>query len=273
MHATGARDARCGATALIHVSNAAAGTVRVRRRTTLRRPGPRVTKRPEDDDDDHGDSHYSQDMSYSSPRTLIARRTSLNTASIPPDKLVWDDFRRVRTTLNTRFYGLVARSVQIEDVAHSCVDLFTRFLFPNTPIAHEPTLRGSIPLLSGDDRQRSTASTDTAPTAVIRRFTLITALCAHIMSIVPESLSKQPQAKALSIVFFDASRSMLRAYEGYDLEHPDATSLTVRMWHSSCAQNTTGKVGASWHYHTEACCLAQWLRLYDEKTVSRFPPL
>ncbi|KAL1897390.1 hypothetical protein Sste5346_004126 [Sporothrix stenoceras] len=208
-------------------------------------------------------------MSHSSPPSFPVHR--LNTTT-PPDNLAWDDFLRTRTTLNTRFHALVTCSVTIASVAHSCVDLFTQFLFPNTPIAHEPTLRASIPLLSVDDTPRSAASTDAVP-SLVRRFTLITALCAHILSIVPESLSRQPQAKALSIVFFDASRGMLRAYEGYDLEHPDSTSLTIRMWHSSCAQNTTGKVGASWHYHTEACCLAQRLRLYDEETVTQYPPL
>ncbi|CAK7231029.1 hypothetical protein SBRCBS47491_007793 [Sporothrix bragantina] len=189
---------------------------------------------------------------------------------ITPDNVVWSEFLRVRSHLNARFDALPeTSSASIEDVAHGCVNLFFQFLFPNTPIAHEPTLRDSITLLATDDAASPTearAISTSLTITTVRRFTLVTALCAHIISVVPTSLSRLP--KALSVVFFDASRAMLRAYEAYDLEHPDVTSLTIRMWHSSCAQNTTGKVGASWHYHTEACCLAQRLRLYDESAIA-----
>lgn len=286
------------------------------RRTILRRPGPRVVKRPPNDADDaedrrhaaaslgymddgqgeqcmaHGDGDGDGDSLPSVTVTdlgseeavvvAVHRPATGSPGVVAPDNLVWGEFLRVRAQLGARFHASDARSVSIEDVAHGCVDLFTQFLFPNTPIAHEPTLRASIPLLSADTAPSPAASTNDGPAAVnanatanvneprpmsaVRRFTLITALCAHIISVVPESLSRRP--KALSVVFFDASRTMLRAYEAYDLEHPDATSLTIRMWHSSCAQNTTGKVGASWHYHTEASCLAQRLRLYDEGSVA-----
>ncbi|KAL2672902.1 hypothetical protein Neosp_013619 [[Neocosmospora] mangrovei] len=159
----------------------------------------------------------------------------------------------------------------MEQVAHECVDLFMQFLFPNTPIAHEPTLRAGI-LLLGDELPDYASTESSGPESLavmelLRRFALITALCAHIISVVPENLFRNP--KSLSDIFFEASKSMLRTYEAYDLEHPDSTSLTIRMWHSSYAQNTTGKVGASWHYHTEACCLAQRMRLFDEASVAR----
>ncbi|KAM6511999.1 hypothetical protein FALCPG4_016987 [Fusarium falciforme] len=171
----------------------------------------------------------------------------------------------------SRFNSLQGLSGNIEQVAHECIDLFMQFLFPNTPIAHEPTLRAGV-LLLGDELPDCPSTESPSPEtltlmALLRRFTLITALCAHIISVVPESLFQNP--KSLSDIFFEASKSMLRVYEAYDLEHPDSTSLTIRMWHSSYAQNTTGKVGASWHYHTEACCLAQRMRLFDEASISR----
>jgi hypothetical protein len=73
--------------------------------------------------------------------------------------------------------------------------------------------------------------------------------------------------------FLNASRAMLQLYEAYDLEHPDSTSLTIRMWHSAVMQNSTGRVGASWHYHAEAACLAQRLRLWDEDVMKGYPAL
>ncbi|CAK7217230.1 hypothetical protein SCUCBS95973_003075 [Sporothrix curviconia] len=265
------------------------------RRTALRRPGPRVSKRPADAAGDAGGSERDDagtgtiavahpllaHASADSPLGLPAFSPTLAATSpesiIAPDNLVWGEYLRVRAQLNARSHALLDVHTEargIEEAAHGCVDLFLQFLFPNTPIAHEPTLRASIPLLSfcspadptSPDTSRAALST-LSTIATVRRFTLITALCAHIISVVPTRLSRLP--KALGVVFFDASRAMLHAYEAYDLEHPDATSLTIRMWHSSCAQNTTGKVGASFHYHTEACCLAQRLRLYDEASLRR----
>ncbi|EEU41797.1 uncharacterized protein NECHADRAFT_87875 [Fusarium vanettenii 77-13-4] len=188
-----------------------------------------------------------------------------------PQSIFWDEFLHVRERLISRFNSTRGLSGNIEQVAHECVDLFMQFLFPNTPIAHEPTLRAGI-LLLGDELPDCPSTESPNPEtltlmALLRRFTLITALCAHIISVVPENLFRNP--KSLSDIFFEASKSMLRTYEAYDLEHPDSTSLTIRMWHSSYAQNTTGKVGASWHYHTEACCLAQRMRLFDEASVAR----
>ncbi|CAK7245430.1 MAG: hypothetical protein STHCBS139747_007011 [Sporothrix thermara] len=277
------------------------------RRTALRRPGPRVAKRPADPSEHReaackvagelaGSPVLSQQSAENSTTptlwpapspavSAVSAASAFSTTSIvASDSLVWSEYLRIRAQLNIRFHAAVLSEAPatpettgppadiITDVAHGCVDLFLQYLFPNTPIAHEPTLRDSIPLLLEEGRDgtspllgRPVSRSMSGTISIARRFTLITALCAHILSVVPARLSRQPAA--MSIVFFDASRAMLHAYEAYDLEHPDVTSLTIRMWHSSCAQNTTGKVGASWHYHTEACCLAMRLRLYEEATL------
>ncbi|KAH6983657.1 hypothetical protein BKA56DRAFT_584008 [Ilyonectria sp. MPI-CAGE-AT-0026] len=276
------------------------------RRTILRRRGPRVAKRPANaeslpqgprciDNPEHSVSRDDLLLSVSvsdhglegqvaavhgSPRMSMSSTDSfIHSLAHPPcsvevtsGSLVRSEFLHVRRRLVSQFNSLQALSGNIEETAHECVDLFMQFLFPNTPIAHEPTLRASIPLLSVDTTPEPTPTENLNPNEPplipsLRRFTLITALCAHIISVVPESLSRKP--KSVSGIFFEASKSMLRAYEACDLEHPDSTSLTIRMWHSSYAQNTTGKVGASWHYHTEACCLAQRLRLFDEASIAR----
>lgn len=300
------RKAKCnGTTPCSHCTRA---DVPCERQAIFRRPGPRVAKRPAVTNEGlqlHRELHrVDNDLEptvtdgdilqppsiqtdvtvHDSPETTWTNRSAGLVTPIPtvhtpgsvdvaPGSPVWSEFLQIRARLNSHFTSSPTLYGEIEDVAHTCIDLFLLFLFPNTPIAHEPTLRASIPLLSADAAALSPAFADdlschTSPTiGSVRRFTLITALCAHIISVVPETLSKKP--KSLSVIFFDASKSMLKAYEPYDLEHPDSTSLTIRMWHSSCAQNTTGQIGASWHYHMEACCLAQRLRLFNEASISR----
>jgi hypothetical protein len=151
-----------------------------------------------------------------------------------------------------------------------------QYIFPNTPIVHEPTLRASASLLALCECPSSVfASNYTENTCRevenMRSFSLITALCALVIAVVPGTLIECP--KTLSKSFLRASRAMLTLYEEHDLEHPNSTSLTVRMWHSAVMQNTTGRVGASWHYHAEAVCLAQRLRLFNELSVIRESPV
>ncbi len=56
-------------------------------------------------------------------------------------------------------------------------------------------------------------------------------------------------------------------------EHPDSSSMVIRMWHSAVMQNATGRVGASYQYHAEAAFLAQRLHLHDEKHITRSSPI
>lgn len=90
--------------------------------------------------------------------------------------------------------------------ARRCVDAFMRYIFPNTPIAHEPTLRTAITLF---DAGPSGELFDEQPTTEnLRMFTLITALCALVVSAMPQELVRA--RKALIWPFYYASRSMLR---------------------------------------------------------------
>ena len=87
----------------------------------------------------------------------------------------------------------------------------------------------------------------------------------------PESL--MPYQHPLTLGFLNASRTMLRMYCDYDVEYPDSSSLLIRLWHSSALQNSTGKAGAAWHSLGEATLLAQKLRLHEESSLNRFPPI
>lgn len=150
------------------------------------------------------------------------------------------------------------------DLIDNCIDLFLQYMFPNTPVAHESTLRGAASLFLPETNE---ARDGHEKIVYAKDFTLITALCAFVLSVMPSSLLLS--GKELAGPFFQASRAMLRLYEEHDLEHPDSTSLTTRIWHSSAIQNMTGRAGAAWHYHTEASVLALRLRLYEEQAISR----
>jgi hypothetical protein len=157
------------------------------------------------------------------------------------------------------------------ELVDNCINLFLQYMFPNTPVAHEPTLRGAASLFHPETclRGPETNKPRKGQKQIVfaKDFALITALCAFVMSVMPTSLL--PTGKKLAVPFLQASRAMFRLYEEHDLEHPDSTSLTIRIWHSSAIQNMTGRAGAAWHYHTEASVLALRLRLYDEQVVSR----
>jgi hypothetical protein len=156
-------------------------------------------------------------------------------------------------------------------VIQSCIDLFFQYMFPSTPIAHERTLRAAISLFVTDRRPEfseiSIYPDSHANISYARSFTLITALCAFVTSVMPDSLL--PKRNLLVAPFLQSSRAMFRLYADYDLEQPDSTSLTIRIWHSGALQNSSGRREGAWHIHSEASLLALRLRLYDETAVRR----
>jgi hypothetical protein len=179
------------------------------------------------------------------------------------------DARQIHSTLLRAILVLLGTE-SVQQVAHDCIDFFVQYLFPNTPIAHEPTLRAAATLLTVDGFSAVsgsfTATQDVhQQVPYLRGFALITALCAFVTSVMPAP--PPSQMNLLSRPFLSASRATLQIYEEYDLENPDSTSLVIRMWHSAAMQNTTGRVGTSHQYHAEAAVLARRLRLHNEASV------
>ncbi|KAL2784131.1 hypothetical protein BJX66DRAFT_344329 [Aspergillus keveii] len=154
-------------------------------------------------------------------------------------------------------------------ILHRCINLFMQYLFPNTPIAHEHSLRSSVALFEHDGDHPFDVADESRRIASMRSFTLITALCAYVTAVMPSELI--PEQSALCWPFYHASRSMLKLYEEYDLEYPDSSSFNIRTWQSAALQNTSGKEGASWHIHGEATLLAMRARLYDEESIRQRP--
>jgi hypothetical protein len=117
------------------------------------------------------------------------------------------------------------------ELVNNCINLFLQYMFPNTPVAHDRTLRAGASLFFPEDCLRTSETTEPRDghrkTLYAKDFTLISALCAFVMSVMPSSLL--PSRKELAGPFLQASRAMFRLYEEHDLEHPDSTSLTIRI--------------------------------------------
>ncbi|KAM6534803.1 hypothetical protein FALCPG4_004426 [Fusarium falciforme] len=157
-------------------------------------------------------------------------------------------------------------------ITSHCIDLYMRFTFPTAPLIHELTVRKDASIFFSD------ATVDPFETdgeyqqiARMRAFALVTALCAMVASVMPESLL--PYRDHLSGPFLSASREMLSCFEIHDLDSPTAASLTIRIFQSGALQHVTGKANAAWHIHGHATLLAQRLRLYSERSIEQYEPL
>lgn len=206
-----------------------------------------------------------------SPQSLpeSARRNSSHGLDFYPDPA------HIHSTLQATAGALLSPE-PIADAVRKCVDFFFQYQFPNTPVIHEPTLRAASLLVTAEavpsfESLVFSASDFHQQVSYLRKFTVATALYASVMSVLPD---RPPSQRALlAASFLSASRAMLRRYEEHDLDHPDSTSLVIRMWHSAAMQNSTGKVGTSYHYHAEAAYLAQQMKLYNEMSVQEHPKL
>ncbi|KAF4918616.1 hypothetical protein CGCVW01_v008710 [Colletotrichum viniferum] len=107
--------------------------------------------------------------------------------------------------------------------------------------------------------------------AAMRPFTLLTALCAAVASIYPDSILAYRDLVATP--FLQASRRMIKVYEDYDTQYPDSSSLAIRLFQSAALQHSAGKTPLAWHVLSQGGLLAQHLRLHDEHVLSKCDPL
>ncbi|KAL1966391.1 hypothetical protein VTN77DRAFT_4533 [Rasamsonia byssochlamydoides] len=168
----------------------------------------------------------------------------------------------------------------LERLANKCFDLYFEYLFPLIPLVHEPSLRDGLDFFVTQNlharRASRAASSDTVGTLEYPElwpestFTLLTAVCAEAASLLPTEIF--PEGDLVADVFLNASRNCLNSYEEADLEHPNANSVAIRYFHSNCL-HAAGKPKFSWHIFGEATRLAQVMRLYDESSYERLPPV
>jgi hypothetical protein len=115
------------------------------------------------------------------------------------------------------------------------------------------------------------ADTEREQVEILRSLTLLTALCADVAYVVPDSLL--PDKHLIAPLFLRASRQTLRVYEDYDIEHPNSSSLSIRMLLSSAIQQATGKQEVAFHILNEAGLMAMQMRLYDESSLAGQEPM
>lgn len=175
-------------------------------------------------------------------------------------------------------------SVSAADIASGCIGLYVRYVFGALPLCHEATLRASvsrffIPLPDARDHAESrgpitpcfAADSERERIGALRRLTLLTALCAAVAYIVPETLMADKQAVAP--LFLRASRETFKIFEDYDLEYPDSCSLATRQLFSIAIQSATGMFGAASHMLNQAGLIAMRMRLYDESSLEGLDPV
>ncbi|RKK06607.1 hypothetical protein BFJ68_g16693 [Fusarium oxysporum] len=162
-------------------------------------------------------------------------------------------------------------------IANRCIFLYTRYVFGSVPLCHEASLRATVTRFF--DTQPHSPCEDALDTyswalrcfssddeysevEKLRSLTLLLAMCAAVSYAVPESLL--PTKHLTAPLFLKSTRELLNIYHDYDLEHPDSSSLNIRMFLSSAIQTSTGTNGVAFHILGEAGLIAMRMRLYCE---------
>ncbi|KAL2851386.1 hypothetical protein BJX68DRAFT_236250 [Aspergillus pseudodeflectus] len=196
--------------------------------------------------------------------------------------------------------SLALSNFDVAWIVSRCLDLFFQYLYPLTPLVHEPSLRNGVayfisrtsstvtqsPRADPDGGIAAPGPTGDAWSGVLRTghsgsrsmpepwlestFTLITAVCAEAAFLLPKDLF--PEGEAVSEIFLKASRNCLNSYIEADLESPNASSIAIRYFHSNCI-HAAGKPKYSWHIFGEATRLAQVMQLHEESSLEGLLPI
>ncbi|KAF6816442.1 C6 transcription factor [Colletotrichum plurivorum] len=168
-------------------------------------------------------------------------------------------------------------TLSIRQIVDECISLYVLHLFPSAPVCHIPGLRAMAASqfpLGGYTNTNDNAfehGTDHDRVAHMKEFTLLTAVCAAIASVYPETML--PYRDLVAAPFLRASRSMLKVYEDYDTQYPISSSLSTRLLQSAALQHAAGKTSAAWHVLSQAGLLAQSFRLHSEQSLAKYDPL
>lgn len=222
---------------------------------------------------------------YSHPSTdsPVFNGITANTIFAPPESQT-QTATRVHLDLLAALL-VAAPSDTAASIANHCILLYTQYVFGTVPMCHEAALRATvsrffiIPPSDGDDPSEKHAlisrhfatNNEWERVGALRSLTLLTSLCAAVTYTVPQSLL--PNKHLTGPLFLRAARETLRIYEDYDLEHPDSSSLVIRLFLSSAIQTATGTHGVAFHILSEAGVIAMRMRLYDESSLEGREPV
>ncbi|CAI7581834.1 unnamed protein product [Penicillium crustosum] len=175
----------------------------------------------------------------------------------------WHALERVVSVQNS--------SAHLERTINHCFELFFEYLYPLTPLVHEPSLRDALGFFVTQGRNsradgliygvNSLKYPELWPDL---SFTLITAVCAEAAFLLPKDIF--PEGEGIADIFLQASRNCLATYLEADLEYPNANSVAIRYFHSNC-MHAAGKPRLSWHIFGEATRLAQVMQMHEEDSL------
>ncbi|KAL2786512.1 hypothetical protein BJX66DRAFT_312671 [Aspergillus keveii] len=177
--------------------------------------------------------------------------------------------------------------ISISDTVQTAITLACQYLFASAPILHEGKFRADGLWLFGPDNPGGTRNNEGArgkwanailndgerssQIQAIRTFSVITGLCAAV-----GLGNRRPGIPDFLVLaagcFLRASKLSLRLIEDQDINHPNSSSLIVRIFHAQCHQHATGETVVATFFGGQARLLAQDLRLYDESVYSKYDP-
>lgn len=105
----------------------------------------------------------------------------------------------------------------------------------------------------------------------MQAFALVTALCASVSSVMPETLL--PYRNILARSCLDASRDMLKSIEDLDIECPNSASIVTRIFHATALQQIMGKTALSYFVLGQATLIIRNMRLHSEEALKNYDPL
>jgi hypothetical protein len=163
--------------------------------------------------------------------------------------------------------GLTLPAVLALDAVNTCIDLYMQYTFPTAPMVHELTLRANASRFfsSANAADLFKAHNRQEEVEYMQAFALITALCAAVASVMPESLL--PYRTMLARPCLNTSRDMLKSIEDFDVEHPNAASIAIRIHHATALQQITGKTPLSYFALGQATLLIRNMRLHSEEAL------
>ncbi|KAM0268901.1 hypothetical protein ACHAQH_009874 [Verticillium albo-atrum] len=147
-----------------------------------------------------------------------------------------------------------------------------QYSYPLIPIVQPTNLIASIALLSRPLLPDESTPQGSHPSGLsmksleeLKAFTLLTALCASICAGPSPGIICRREDPALPRCFLRASRDMFAHFEERDIEHPNSSSLVIRMLQSSTF-HCLGKTHFALYLLGNAHQLALLMRLYDERS-------
>ncbi|KAH7143720.1 hypothetical protein EDB81DRAFT_503120 [Dactylonectria macrodidyma] len=157
--------------------------------------------------------------------------------------------------------SLARKKLAPEESVRQCINLYLEWVFPLMPIVCESILRSQASLMLPPFMEKPLSPLFTITADMIRSvrtYSMTAALCALIAHIKP--CKNSPRDDTLAALFLTSSQATLHPCSAYDISYPDSTSLSIRIFQSSCYR-MMGNACLSRHVMGEAVRLAQHMRL------------